>query len=94
MIEFEERTIKVAIDDSNCLQCKTKACVKGCSLYSRNVLKLRGGKPVIFDLDEAKRAGTECLACEYECRLRGFNAIRINVPISGLHEYSRTQTSR
>jgi hypothetical protein len=35
MLEFEERTIKVSIDDSKCADCKTKACIKACSLYSR-----------------------------------------------------------
>lgn len=94
MLEFEERTIKVVIDDSKCPQCQTKACLKGCSMYDRGILKLKGGKPVVFDLEEAKRVGTECLACEYECWFRGLNAIRIEVPISGLEEYGRNMRSK
>ena len=94
MLEFEERTIKVVIDDSKCPQCQTKACLKGCSMYDRGILKLKGGKPVVFDLEEAKRVGTECLACEYECWFRGLDAIRIEVPISGLEEYRRNMRSK
>jgi predicted nucleic-acid-binding Zn-ribbon protein len=94
MLVFEERTIKVVIDDSKCPQCQTKACLKGCSMYDRGILKLKGGKPVVFDLEEAKRVGTECLACEYECWFRGLNAIKIEVPISGLEEYRRNMLSR
>lgn len=93
MLEFEERTIRIVIDDSECSQCQTKACIKACSLYDRGILKLRGGKPAVFDQEEAKRVGTECLACEDECRLRGRNVIKITVPISGLDEYRKKVTS-
>ncbi|MCS7116519.1 MAG: hypothetical protein RMJ31_05525 [Nitrososphaerota archaeon] len=90
MLEFEEQTIKVIIDDSKCLECKTKACIKGCSLYDRGILRLRGGKPaILISPEEVKRLGTECLACEYECWFRGLKAIRIEVPIKGLDEYKR-----
>lgn len=87
MLEFEERTIRLVIDDSKCAQCQTKACVKGCSMYDRGILALRDGKPAVLDLEEARRVGTECLACEYECWFRGLDAIRIEVPVSGLEEY-------
>ena len=90
MLEFEERTIRIVIDDSKCPQCQTKACIKACSMYDRGILKLQGGKPAVFDLDEAKRVGTEGLACEYECRFRGLNVIKIDAPISGLDEYTRS----
>jgi hypothetical protein len=94
MLEFGERTITVRIDDSKCPQCQTKACIKGCSTYDRSILKLRNGKPTISDPDEAKRAGTECLACEYECRFRGLNAIKIEIPTRGLEEYRTNTRSR
>jgi hypothetical protein len=63
-------------------------------MYDRGILKLKGGKPVVFDLEEAKRVGTECLACEYECWFRGLNAIKIEAPISGLEEYRRKMLPR
>ena len=90
MLEFDERTIRIVIDDSKCATCQTKACIKGCSMYDRSILKLRGGKPAVFDLEEAKRTGTECLACEYECWFRGLKAIRIEIPVSGLEQYRRS----
>lgn len=94
MLEFEERTIKVIIDDSKCLDCKTKACIKACSLYDRGILRLRGGKPAILMVpSEAKRLGTECLACEYECWFRGLSAIRIEIPMPELDEFKRSPSS-
>ena len=87
MLEFEERTITVRIDDSKCCECQTKACIKGCTIYDRGILKLKDGKPTVSDLEEAKRVGTECLACEYECWFRGLNAIKIEIPIRGLEQY-------
>jgi len=91
MIVIEEATIKVYIDDEKCEQCESKACIKACSLYDRGVLRLKGGKPtVLMSAEEVKRTGTECLACEYECWLRGRNAIRIEIPITGLDEYRRS----
>jgi len=91
MIVIEEATIKVYIDDEKCEQCESKACIKACSLYDRGVLRLKGGKPtVLMSAEEVKRTGTECLACEYECWLKGRNAIRIEIPIPGLDEYRRS----
>ena len=91
MIVIEEATIKVYIDDEKCEQCESKACIKACSLYDRGVLRLKGGKPtVLMSAEEVKRTGTECLACEYECWLKGRNAIRIEIPITGLDEYRRS----
>jgi len=94
MLEFGEGTITVRIDDSKCLECQTKACIKGCSTYDRGILKLRDGKPTVSDLEEAKRLGTECLACEYECWFRGLNAIKIEIPTRGLEEYRTNTRSR
>ena len=44
-------------------------------------------KPVVEG--DAKRLGTECLACEYECWFRGKRAIVIEAPIPGLEEYRK-----
>jgi hypothetical protein len=91
MLEFEERTIKISIDDSKCLECKTKACIKACSLYSRGILRLRGGKPTLLgSVEDAKRRGTECLGCEFECWFRGLNAITIEIPMPELDEFKKT----
>ncbi|MEM4298475.1 MAG: hypothetical protein QW815_08930 [Nitrososphaerota archaeon] len=88
MLEFWERTIKVVIDDSKCPHCKTFACIKACSLYDRGILKVKGGKPaILMDEEEVKRTGTECLACEFACKMHGLGAIKIEVPIPGLEEY-------
>ena len=90
-MEFKERTIKVIIDDNKCPECKTKACIKACSLYNRGILKLQGGKPaILLSPSEAERQGTECLACEYECWFRGLNAIKIEVPMPELDEYKKS----
>lgn len=91
MLEFKERTITVTIDDSKCPDCQTKACIKACSLYNRGILRLRSGKPtLLMSPDEVKRRGTECLACEYECWIRGLNAITIDIPMPELDEFKRS----
>jgi len=67
----------------------SKACVAACHKYARGILELKDGIPSVVHLDAegVKRGGTECLACEYECRFRGRQAISIDVPIKGLPEY-------
>ena len=86
---FSERTLKVTIERSNCPKCRSKACVKGCSLYDRGILVLRGGIPTLREGANPEREGTECLACEEECRLRGFGSLTIEAPIQGLDEYRK-----
>jgi hypothetical protein len=87
-MEFEERTIKVIIDEAKCEGCQTYACVSACKLYSREILVLKDGKLALGgDAEFCKRVGTECLACEYECWFRGNNAIRIEAPTPGLDAY-------
>ncbi len=89
-MEFEERTIKVIIDEAKCEGCKTYACVSACKLYSREVLVLKNGKlTTAGDAEFIKRVGTECLACEYQCRMRGNGAITILAPTPGLDDYRR-----
>lgn len=84
---FDEKTIKVMIDRSRCHECKTKACAEGCALYDRGILVIKDDIPTLKEGIEAKREGTECLACEEECRLRGFQVIKIEAPIMGLKEW-------
>ena len=87
-MEFKERTIKIIIDESKCVDCKTHACAAGCKLYDRGILVIKDGKPALGgDAEYAQRVGTECLACEYECWFRGNKAIKIEAPISGLEDY-------
>jgi hypothetical protein len=90
LMEFNERTIKVIIDDEKCEGCKTHACVEACKTYSRGILVLKDGKPTVEGSpEELARKGTECLACEYECWFRGNSAITIEVPIEGLADYRK-----
>ena len=84
-MEFQEQTIKIVIDESKCQACETKACIAACKTYARGILILKDGIPAVEG--DAKRLGTECLACEYECLFRGKGAIRIEAPTPGLEEY-------
>jgi len=87
-MEFHERTIKIIIDESKCDDCTTHACADACKTFSRGILGLKEGKPAVKDsADELVRKGTECLACEYACWLKGKGAITIEAPIKGLSEY-------
>ena len=82
MYEFEFRTGKVSIDYEKCDGCTSFACVKACSLYGRNILRVQGGKPMLsVSPEEARRLCIECLACEQECRLRGQGALKIALPV-------------
>ena len=61
-MEFNERTIKVIIDEEKCEGCKTHACVDACKTYSRGILILKDGKPAVEGTPEdLARKGTECL---------------------------------
>ena len=86
-MEFHEQTITVSIDESKCAACESKACIAACKTYARGILVLKDGVPAVEG--DAKRLGTECLACEYECWLRGKGAIAIEAPIPGLDEYRK-----
>ena len=89
-MQFDERTIKVMIDDEKCLGCTTYPCVDACKKFARGILVPKEGKPVLGgDAEFAKLRGTECLACEYECWFRGNSAITIEAPIPGLDEYKK-----
>jgi Fe-S-cluster-containing hydrogenase component 2 len=90
-MEFNERTIKVIVDEAKCEGCPTHACIEACKTFSRGILVLKDGKPSVDHLskDELIRKGTECLACEYECHFRGNGAITIEAPIEGLAAYRK-----
>lgn len=87
ILEFDTRTGKIKIETSKCADCDTYACLKACSLYGREILKLEGGKPALrYSPEETKRRDNECLSCEEACRKDGENAITIIMPIKGLEE--------
>ena len=90
-MEFEERTIRVIVDESKCVGCESHVCIQACKKYARGILTMKGGAPALTseDAEFAKLRGTECLACEYECWFRGNGAISIEAPIPGLDEYRR-----
>jgi hypothetical protein len=95
VLEFAERTITVRIDTAACGACEAKACVLACETYSRGILRLSDGLPSVEHLtpSEVVRKGTECLACEYECRVRGKGALSIEVPVEGLDAYRAAQAA-
>lgn len=96
-LEFETRKTKIVIDYARCEPAIKNtatpecgfACVKGCRLYGRSILKIEGNKPVlaVADLGEVKRLDNECLSCECTCSLYGTNCISIEIPLLGLAEY-------
>jgi hypothetical protein len=88
MHEFQEQTITVVVDESKCEQCESKACIKACKTFARGMLVLKDGIYPVVEGDP-KRLGTECLACEYECRFRGNGGINILAPTPGLEEYRK-----
>lgn len=88
MYEFEFRTGRLIIDDDKCSGCETKACVAACTLYGREILEIKDGKPRLVT-DDANQRCIEDLGCEYECWARGEGAIRIELPIPGLEEYQK-----
>ncbi|MCS6786723.1 MAG: hypothetical protein NZ524_06805 [Thiobacillaceae bacterium] len=88
-MEFWEKTIRIRIDEALCASCTSYACVEACERYGREII-MRGpdGRVhLVGDAEETARRGTECLACEYECRMRGRGALSIEVPIEGLDDY-------
>lgn len=79
---YDFRTGSVLIDEKQCRGCKSLACVKACSLYGGYLYRVRGGKAVLgIPRDDVPRACTECLACEYECRMRGQRSLNIALPM-------------
>ena len=96
-LEFEPRRAKITIDYNRC-EPATKntsnpscgfACVKGCRLYGRNILKVEGNRPVlaVTGAAEIERLDNECLSCEFECWMHGTSCISIELPLAGIEEY-------
>ncbi|MEM3464499.1 MAG: hypothetical protein QW667_02770 [Candidatus Bathyarchaeia archaeon] len=91
-MEFETRTGKLTLDETKCSKCTTYACVKACSLYGAHLFRinLKEKRPEpLYSAEDLKRLCTECLACEQECFLKGFNAITIELPLPGLEEFRK-----
>ena len=90
-LEFETKKTHVTFDYGRCIPAEQGtsqpscgfACVKACRLYGRNILKIENNKPVlaVSDPDEIKRLDNECLACEYQCQLKGHGCIHIDIPL-------------
>ncbi len=81
------RTGEIRIDDNKCRSCRAFACVKACSLFGTNILRIEDGHPSpIPSLDEFPRRCNECLTCEMYCQEHGNCGLRITLPIEGLRE--------
>lgn len=92
MLKFKTKTGEIEIDTEKCEECNTYACVKACSLYGRDILKIEGGAPALrYNREETKRRDNECLSCEEACRLDGCNAITIKMPVKGLEEVKKKE---
>lgn len=90
MYEFEIRTGKIAIDHNKCEDCTSFACVKACSAFGRQILRLENLKPILSTTPEdAKRICNECLCCELYCKFDGRDAVKISLPMPELLEYRR-----
>ena len=88
LFELPFRTGKVVIDYDKCLDCESYACVKACSLFGGNLLRVEDGRPVLIPTaEEAKRRCIEDLACELYCQTYGNKGLRIVLDMFGLDEY-------
>jgi len=77
---YDFRTGFVLIDEDRCVNCASFACVKACNLYGGYLFRVHKGRRVLgIPLDAVARMCTECLACEYECRVRGQGALTITI---------------
>ncbi|MBN2580677.1 MAG: acetate--CoA ligase family protein [Pirellulales bacterium] len=76
------RTGEVIVHRQQCVGCRSLACVKACSLYGGYLYRVKNGKMILgIPLEIVPRQCTECLACEYECHLRGQGALDIMLPM-------------
>ncbi len=86
--EFPFRTGKVIIDYEKCKSCENYVCVKACSLFGGNLLRIQDGKPVLITSpEETKRRCIEDLACELYCQAYGNKGLKIVLDTFGLEEY-------
>ncbi len=84
--EFPFVTGKVTIEYEKCRHCENYACVKACSLFGRNILRVEDGKPVLISVDANKRC-IEDLSCELYCEAYGNKGLKIVLDMFGLEEY-------
>jgi succinyl-CoA synthetase beta subunit len=80
---------EIYIDHRKCIAPKCGfLCVKACRWMGSGILKIKNGKPSLVSEDPTvvSRLCTECLACEYYCKLKEGDAIKIIVPIHGLED--------
>ena len=77
----------LTIELEKCDGCLTKACIGSCPA---GLFRLEGGRPALaVPRERFTRACTDCLACEFECSLRGAGALRIVYPMPEMDEYVR-----
>lgn len=84
---FSGGTIELALDE--CEKCQGKPCIEACNSPNMGaVLELREGLPALKRKEEevAKGACTECLSCEFACRLKGRGGLKATLPIFGLDQ--------
>jgi hypothetical protein len=88
MYEFEFKTGKITINHAQCLDCTRKPCIKACSLFGSNILRLETDKPVLAPSREETKQGAciEDLSCELYCWLDGNHGLEIQLPLPGLSE--------
>lgn len=95
LYEFRFRTGRVIIDHEKCQGCKSYPCIKACTLFGTNILRVEDGKPVLIPgFEEAKRRCNECLACELYCQDYGAKGLTMELGMFGLDEYRGTVESR
>ncbi|MBW1712094.1 MAG: hypothetical protein JRJ59_02965 [Deltaproteobacteria bacterium] len=86
---FQTRKTTITIDYGRCLPARSNtstpecgfACVKACRLQGRNILKIQDDRPIlaVTGEEEIKRLDNECLACEYQCSVKGPGCVSIEV---------------
>ena len=89
--EFSFRTGRIIIDHARCEHCTSYACVKACSLFGANLLRITDGKPLLTTpYQEAQRRCVEDLACELYCQSFGNRGLSIVLDMFGLDEYRQS----
>ena len=84
------RTGTIWIDRRKCEVCETYECAKACSLYGRNIIRIKNGVPTTFLSDEeVKRRDNECLACEIHCPHQAVKIILDFPELSELGSFGR-----
>ena len=89
---FKTMTGYVQYDHAICATCDNQVCVSNCT---QQILSLEDGVPVLNITEEEAMGGkcTECLACEVDCAYYGAGGGYVHLPIAGLGEYRKKNTS-